>query len=175
MSDHFDVNALLQWREERDEFCRNHYASPIPDDHLPAFPGLRYFDTNPAFALRGPFSAEEGHIEISSSTGGSMNYRLAGRITLSIAALSHDLLVLHGEAGEMFIPFRDDTCGAGSYIGGRYAPAVMSGSDEAHVDFNRAINPYCAYDEEFSCPMPPEENWLTIAVRAGEMSYEPPS
>jgi len=174
MSD-FDVNALRQWREERDEFCRNHYASPIPEDHLPAFPGLRYFDADPTLALWGPFSAEEGTIEISSSTGGSMKYRLAGRIALDFGAVSHELLVLHGEAGEMFIPFRDATSGTDSYVGGRYAPAVLSGGDEATVDFNRAINPYCAYDEEFSCPMAPEENWLAIPVRAGEMSYVAPS
>jgi len=44
---------------------------------------------------------------------------------------------------------------------------------QALVDFNRAINPYCAYDEEFSCPLPPAENWLSFPIPAGEMDYRP--
>jgi hypothetical protein len=60
MANDLDIDALNEWRRDRDDFCRNHYASPIPEDHLPAFDGLKYFDRDPAFILTGDFSAAEG-------------------------------------------------------------------------------------------------------------------
>lgn len=173
MIDHFDADALLQWRAERDEFCRTHYASPIPEDHLLAFTGLRYFDPDPAVRVRGRFAPAEGKVDIATSTGSTTGYALAGYVDLILGTEAVRVTVLHAEEDELFIPFRDATCGAGSYEGGRYAPVVISGPEEATVDFNRAVNPYCAYDEEFSCPLPPTENALPMAIRAGEMDYHP--
>ena len=43
------------------------------------------------------------------------------------------------------------------------------------VDFNLAYNPYCAYNDAYSCPLPPAENWLQVAVRAGERDYRRPT
>ena len=105
--------------------------------------------------------------------GGTMEYALAGYVDLILESEAVRVTVLHAEEDELFIPFRDATCGAGSYDGGRYAPVVITGPREATVDFNRAVNPYCAYDEEFSCPLPPAENALLMAIRAGEMDYHP--
>lgn len=175
MADGFDINALSQWRLGRDEFCRSHFASPIPEEHLPSFRGLRYFDPNPGFVLTGGFSTAEGTIEIASSTGGSTGYSVAGYVDLRFGSDSLRLLVLHADEDDLFIPFRDTTCGTGSYSGGRYAPVVINGAGEATVDFNRAVNPYCVYDEEFSCPLPPPENWLEFPITAGEMMYTPPT
>ena len=173
MTNDFDIEALYEWRLQRDDFCLNHYASPIPEEHLPTFDGLKYFDPDPAFVLNGDFSAGEGKIEIASSTGGSSHYPVVGYVELQFGSFSSRLVVLQAEEDELFAPFRDMTCGTGSYGGGRYAPVVVNGAGEATVDFNRAINPYCVYDEEFSCPLPPAENWLEIPVTAGEMMYEP--
>ncbi len=172
MSDHYDTTALLAWRAERDEHFKNHYASPIPEEHLPTFEGLRYFEPNPALAMRGTFTSAQGTVDITSSTGGVMGYQLAGHVALTLDDESVRLVVLQGEEDDLFIPFRDATSGVGSYGGGRYAPAVTNDGGDATVDFNRAINPFCAYDEEFSCPLPPPQNWLSVAVTAGEMHYE---
>lgn len=172
MNDPFDVADLLRWRADRDEFFRAHYASPIPEDHLASFTGLRYFDPDPAFVLEGAFSGAEGKVEIASSTGSATEYSLAGHIALEFGSTAHRLVVLHGEEDELFVPFRDGTSGVESYGGGRYAPVVVSRPGRAMVDFNRAVNPYCAYDEEFSCPLPPRDNWLDVRVTAGEMHCE---
>lgn len=165
------VADLAEWREERDEFFRSHYASPLPESDVESFPGLAYFAPNPDLVLHGQFTSAEGTIEIGSSSGGSMGYPLAGYVELGFGSETYRLVVLQDDDDDLLIPFRDATSGSESYGGGRYAPAVRQGSSEVTVDFNRAVNPYCAYDEEFSCPLPPAENWLRVPVEAGEKNY----
>ncbi len=73
---------------------------------------------------------------------------------------------------ELFLPFRDATSGTQTYGAGRYLevePASLDGTVE--VDFNYAYNPYCAYNPQWSCPIPPGENWLAVPIGAGEQSF----
>ena len=171
----YDVAALLDSRAARDEHFRTHFTSPIPEEHLERFEGLEYFDPDPDLVFSGGFAPAEGKLNITSSTGNTTSYRLAGHVDLAIDEESHRLIVLHGEDGEMFIPFRDATCGAGSYGGGRYVPAVAEAPNKLIIDFNLALNPWCAYDEDFSCPLPPVDNWLRVPIPAGEKEYRPTS
>ena len=170
----YDVEALLRTRTERDEHFRTHYTSPIPEDHLPGFVGLSYFEPDPGLVLHGSMTVVEGKREIISSTGGTSSYRLAGHLEILIGGQDRRLVVLYGDEDEMFIPFRDGTCGKDSYGGGRYVGLTVAEDGSSIVDFNRAINPWCAYDEEFSCPLPPAENWLEASLPAGEKAYQPP-
>lgn len=66
-----------------------------------------------------------------------------------------------------FIPFRDETSGTETYVAGRYVDAPLQGG-LLRVDFNRAYHPYCAYDDGWTCPLPPGQNRIRAAVRAGE-------
>jgi uncharacterized protein (DUF1684 family) len=171
MSIHLDHAGLLAWRAQRDQEFRTHYASPIPEDHQ--FNGLRYFDPDSDWVLAGRFTPAEGRVEIGSSAGGTSGYDLAGYLDLPIGADTHRLIVLHGEEGELFVSFRDATAGDSTYGGGRYVSVALTDAGQAIVDFNRAFNPYCAYDEEFSCPLPPSENRLPFQIPAGEKAYSP--
>jgi hypothetical protein len=78
-----------------------------------------------------------------------------------------------GDSGKasLFIPFRDSTSGKETYGAGRYLDLDENTSGIYELDFNRAYNPYCAYGEGYSCPIPPEENRLAIPIRAGEKIY----
>ena len=71
----------------------------------------------------------------------------------------------------LFIPFRDLTSGQETYASGRYIDLAENTSGAYELDFNRAYNPYCAYNSAFSCPIPPAENTLALAIRAGEKKY----
>ena len=71
----------------------------------------------------------------------------------------------------LFVPFRDATSGNESYGAARYLDMEVEHDDEYAVDFNYAYNPYCAYSEDYVCPLPPRENWLGAPLRAGEMKY----
>jgi uncharacterized protein len=73
-----------------------------------------------------------------------------------------------------FIPFTDATSGNESYAAGRYLDfklADISAGKKLSVDFNKAYNPYCAFVDGYNCPIPPPENQLDVAIRAGEKSY----
>ena len=75
------------------------------------------------------------------------------------------------DSPSLFIPFRDGTSGKESYASARYLDLEVEHNDEYAVDFNYAYNPYCAYSDDYVCPLPPQENWLRAAIRAGEKKY----
>jgi uncharacterized protein (DUF1684 family) len=79
--------------------------------------------------------------------------------------------VLDDGDGGAFLAFGDATNGRTTYGGGRYVAVEIGAGGIATVDFNQAANPYCAYDEEYSCPLPPPGNTITTPVEAGERMY----
>lgn len=102
--------------------------------------------------------------------------------TLGGADCRLTVLSLVGYGGGLFLPFRDGTSGKDTYGGGRYlfdtikntdglALELNAGSSAITIDFNFAYNPSCAYDARWACPLAPRENWLPVAVRAGEKIF----
>ena len=84
---------------------------------------------------------------------------------------SQRLMEIEKYADHLFIPFTDLTSGEESYENGRYIDLKISDLETGSltIDFNKAYNPYCAYvSDRYSCPIPPAENHLPIAIRAGE-------
>ncbi|WP_313111240.1 DUF1684 domain-containing protein [Aequorivita sediminis] len=71
----------------------------------------------------------------------------------------------------LFLPFTDLTSGDGSYGGGRYLDQRIPEGDTFVIDFNKAYNPYCAYNPKYSCPIPPKENDLLIRIEAGVKDF----
>lgn len=71
----------------------------------------------------------------------------------------------------LFLPFTDFTSGDGSYGGGRFLDAYIPKGDIIILDFNKAYNPYCAYNHSYSCPIPPKENDLSIRIEAGVKDF----
>ena len=113
-----------------------------------------------------------------------VRYRRAGRLAFDLVGTAVALTVfsLVGYGGGLFLPFRDTTSGTETYGGGRYlfdtikntdglSLEVTPGSSDVVIDFNFAYNPSCAYDARWACPLAPRENWLPVAVRAGELAY----
>ncbi len=71
----------------------------------------------------------------------------------------------------LFLPFTDWTSGDGSYGGGRFLDAYIPEGDIIILNFNKAYNPYCAYNQRYSCPIPPKENDLGVRVEAGVKDF----
>jgi hypothetical protein len=80
---------------------------------------------------------------------------------------SHRLRKIEAYADYLFLPFTDQTNGKQTYGGGRYLDLRIPEGDSLDIDFNRAYNPFCAYSDQYSCPIPPAENRLPCAIRAG--------
>jgi uncharacterized protein (DUF1684 family) len=164
----YDRDALLAERNERDAFLREHYASPIPEDARPAFAGAAYFDPDERFVVSGQFTPATGTVPVPSSTGSESRYRTTGSVQMALDGRPYTLTVLDDGDGGSFLPFGDETNGTSTYGGGRYVGVEVGEDGIATIDFNRAVNPYCAYDEDYSCPLPPVGNTIASAVEAGE-------
>ncbi len=168
------MTELEKFRASKDESFREEHFSPLTEAQKAAFSGLRYYPENPALRLHGRLdrNVEQTAIEVDTSTGDNQTYTRAGRFVCQLdgkdCALS---LYSHDDPSVLFLPFRDATSGKETYGGGRYLDILVGTNDEVTIDLNYAYNPYCAYNDAWSCPIPPFENWLTVPVRAGELTY----
>lgn len=166
------MSQLDDFRAEKDEFFGSAHSPLEPGE---AFTGLSYFPESDQyrFELRLEPSAG-GEVTIGTSDGQTRTYQRAGLVRFSVAGEEAQLTLLHhiGDDG-YFLPFRDATTGKTTYGAGRYLDVDEAEDDVVSIDFNFAYNPYCAYSPAYSCPLPPTENWLPMAIEAGEMTYEP--
>jgi uncharacterized protein (DUF1684 family) len=163
---------ITEMRRMKDEFFARGGDSPLTDAQRSTFTGLRYFGPDPAFhveaTLERPTTSE--YEDIQTSTGQLQHLPRAGTLRLRIG--DRDIaLAAYDQGHELFIPFRDATSGGDTYGAGRYVEAHALGADRYDVDFNTAYNPYCAYNDAWSCPLPPRENWLDVPITAGEKSF----
>lgn len=168
--------ALLRFREQKDEFMRMGRDSPFVRSGQRDFQGLRYFEPDPAFRLEASLQryATEASAMMTTSTGTRQLFNKVGRFDLVVDGQQVPLYAYQPAERDdpsLFIPFKDATSGKETYGAARYLDMRVEHDDEYLVDFNYAYNPYCAYSEGFVCPLPPAENFLTVAVRAGEKKY----
>jgi uncharacterized protein (DUF1684 family) len=180
-------DVLARFRKGRDELFRSHPQSPIEPDERAEFKGLRYFEPDPGYRVTATFEPGD-RSELLIDTGGddgAVKYRRAGHLAFSLSGQACRLTVLSlvQYAGGLFVPFRDATSGGETYGGGRYlfdtakdtdalVLEIEAGSPRVVIDFNYAYNASCAYSPRWACPLAPRENHLTVAVRAGELSYK---
>lgn len=104
---------------------------------------------------------------------GKIHFNLNNKACQLFVYRSRDLMQSEKYHDYLFIPFMDATTGDESYGSGRYLDIVTGDivNDQLMLDLNKAYNPYCAYASGFKCPIPPKENTLNVAVRAGEMLF----
>lgn len=175
------TEAVLDFRRRKDE----HFAAGNGPVDAATFHGLRYYPPDPAWAfsaLLTPTPPGPGsEFTLDTNTGQPRSMALYGTVTLSLPGAqpsqhSHTLSVFaplgETQPQRVFIPFRDATSGQDTYGAGRYLDAPLARSDDGDalvsVDFNLAYHPYCAYGDGWTCPLPPRENVLPVAVPAGE-------
>jgi hypothetical protein len=170
--------TLAAFRADRDRLFATHPQSPIPAAERAAFSGLPYWPYDDAWRLRARLEPEPetAPASLPVSTGDPFAFSRIGWATLDLAPAPRRLAVywLAGYGGGVFIPFRDATSGTNTYGGGRYLWDSVKGADLGSVgdqlilDFNYAYHPSCTYDPQWSCPLAPRENWLDVAIEAGE-------
>ena len=167
------MSGLKSFRTEKDDFFRTSPHSPLTSAQKRAFHGLRYFPENPELDLEveiEEFLSKQA-IEMQTTTGDIQTYERFGRFRLAVDGQEAWLTVYHNENG-YFLPFVDSQSGKETYGAGRYLEPEELVGGRFRVDFNLAYNPYCAYNEHWSCPITPAENRLKVPIRAGEMVFE---
>jgi uncharacterized protein len=164
------------FRAAKDEYMREDPSSPLSSDEQAHFEGLNYYPYDPTLALELPLDRNVSTevVQMGTSTGESREYPRVGKIHFEVSGEPAELTI-YGEPDNLFLPIRDATSGHATYGAGRYLEPDLTGDDTVFVDFNLLYSPYCAYNEQFSCPLPPVENWLKVPIEAGEQTYEAPA
>ena len=167
-------------RQAKDEYFRTNPHSPIPPADRASFDGLAYYPPREEYRFELPLREheEKATVTVGTSTGGEQDYLRWGAFrfeidgeTVTIQAYKHD-----PDDDQLWVPFRDATSGEETYGAGRYldleAEAHRTEDGTWTLDFNQAYNPTCAYSDHYECPLPPTENWLEVAIEAGEKAYD---
>ncbi len=183
-SDDYDTNTF---RELRDKDFRNPDLTPLLQNDFANFKGLNYFAFDNNYRIKASFvkSTETKSFLMPTSTGKSKKYLKIGDLSFklngnefSLGAYFFEYAPDHPKAKEelidVFVPFKDLTNISETYNAGRYVYVRLpKSSDVAVLDFNLAYNPSCAYgNENFSCTLPPKENFLQVEIKAGEKKYK---
>lgn len=171
------IAELLQFRTEKDSFLQSSPRSPIKKEDRRTFRHLKYYEVSPPFVVKATLHRNENppHLTITTTSGetrdavnfGKLEFRLLGKLCYLSAYKFTD----RRSEGKLFVPFTDSTSGHETYGAGRYLDLEENETGKYILDFNRAYNPYCAYNEEYSCPLPPRENRLSLAITVGERIY----
>ena len=166
-------------REQKDEFFALHPQSPIAPESQSHFEGLDYFPPAPSYRFELPLHRHDDIeiVTVEDTSGNTRQMVRWGEFRFTIEGKQCSLQAYRTDPSEtrLFLPFRDAASGQETYGAGRYldldAGEHLTGDGKWIVDLNRAYNPWCAYSEHYACPFVPPENWLEVAIRAGEKSY----
>jgi uncharacterized protein len=172
------VEEINAERKEKDRFMRTSEESPFrntPEDYK----GLVYYPPDPRYKIIADLTPIEKKKTVTLTTNDSKEQRYLeyAYAEFDLDGYHHKLLILEvidmgPFRGTLFFAFGDETSAVETYGAGRYLDlAKVPGSSTITLDFNKAYNPYCAYNETYSCPLPPRENLLSIPIRAGEKAY----
>jgi uncharacterized protein len=168
------ADEIAAWRAEKDQFMRTSGESPIPTAQRASFAPLSYFpiadDYRVAAALK--VIQSDDVIEMDTSDGKKRRMRRVGTLQFTLKGQPHTLTAFvdasESDMRRLFVPFGDLTAGTETYPGGRYLDLDRTSTGVYDLDFNRAYHPFCYFNPEYICPVPPKENRLTVPIRAGE-------
>jgi uncharacterized protein len=177
-SDSSYVTTIRRERKEKNLTFRGSKGSPLEDDDRMRFDSLNYFAPDILYRVDADYKvfARPDTVKMPMSTGETEPYLKYGQATFTLEGQRHSLflyLKVNTTDSSLFVPFNDQTNGQETYEGGRFLDVEKPEPDAAliRLDFNKAYNPYCVYNYNYSCPVPPRANRLPIAVRAGEKAY----
>lgn len=175
--DGFQSDRVKEFRKEKNRAFIEETWSPLVIDDRMSFKGLSYFPISATWYVKARFVPAE-HVDTVLMSTSKDELRPAirpGKFVFTIAGKEQTLwafqLIEPTASSEYFVPFKDVTNGAESYELGRYVEVPMPIKGVSMIDFNMAYNPFCAYNYDYSCPLVPYYNTLSVPVTAGEKSW----
>ncbi len=176
------TRSALKFQSKLDKEFASKEESPLTEEDLKSFKSLDFFpaDTNYIVLAKLEFKKDSKPFKMKTTTDRLPVYSLYAIATFKIKGIEHKLEIYQNEKlvltpdfeDYLFLPFTDKTNGVSSYGGGRYIDLKLPDEDTILIDFNKAYNPYCAYNGKYSCPIPPKVNHLNIEIKAGVKAYE---
>lgn len=167
---------------------RKHYtAELLADKRHPIRPSqvryLNFFTPDTKYRVWASFTMSAGSkpFLVPTHSGKQKPFREYGTLLFTLNSSEYvlhvyqsvDLINDAAHRDDLFLPFNDETNYETSYPGGRYIDLTTNDivDNKVLLDFNKCYNPYCAYADGFSCPVPPSENSLHVEIRAGEKMF----
>jgi len=173
-----------EYQKDQNAKFKDATSSPLTKKDRKAFRSLDFFDFDSTFVVSAELnrSPETKFFNMETTTDRLSKERVFGVLTFKIFDKMHSLNIYQGEENMqtegfedyLFLPFLDDTNGEESYGGGRYIDLRIPESNTIIINFNEAYNPYCVYNEKFSCPIVPRVNYLPLEIKAGVKAYVKP-
>lgn len=176
------IKSIEDFQVQINADFKNPEESPLSAKDLKNFEGLDFFDIDTSFILTAQFvrTPAEAPSEMPTTTDRKPVYVKYGEVYFQLKSKTiklniyqnQDLIKKPEYVDYLFLPFTDKTNGETTYSGGRYLDIRIPEGDSIILDFNKAYNPYCAYNHAYSCPIPPSENNLPVSIPAGVKVYK---
>lgn len=165
------------WQREMNAEFKDASKSPLKDKDRKDFKSLDFFKFDSIYIVKTRLirTPDEQPFKMKTTTDRLPNYVKYGIVEFELKGKTHqlsiyqniDLLSKPGYEDYLFLPFLDNTNADTSYGGGRYVEGRIPEGNSLVIDFNTAYNPYCAYNEKYSCPIVPRENYVDENIEAG--------
>lgn len=173
------LTQIKDFQYEMNVSFANKETTILKPEDFKHFSSLDFFPIDSNYRVRAQFKRTPGErARIFPTSTGSKYYMLKyGEARFDLFDKTITLDVFQTEDLEtqrpsyLFIPFTDLTSGSETYGGGRYINTDLPNNEVLTIDFNRAYNPYCAYNDDYSCVVPPRSNRMPIAVKAGIKNF----
>ena len=175
------LNEETEWQKEMNADFKDATKSPLKDKDRKKFTGLDFYKFDSTYVVKATLTRtpDAKPFKMKTTTERRPEYVQYGVVTFNLKGkefklnIYQNLGLLDEEDYEdyLFLPFLDDTNGNGSYAGGRYTEARIPEGDTIIIDFNTAYNPYCAYNDKYSCPIVPRENYIATKIKAGVKAF----
>ncbi len=178
------IASAKKFQQVLNEEYANPEETPLEKKDLKEFQGLDFFEIDPDYIVKAEFvrTPLESPFAMRTSAGEMPVYVKYGELYFELMDMDFKLSLYQNQEliqdpeyfDYLFIPFTDLTNGKSTYGGGRYIGFRIPETKEVILDFNKAYNPYCAYNGKYSCPIPPAENDLKIEIFAGVKAFKNP-
>ncbi|WP_208103158.1 DUF1684 domain-containing protein [Flavobacterium ichthyis] len=176
----FVKDSVLAYQQHLNSEYKDPEKSPLLKKDLKKFKGLNFFAANEKYFVMAKFvrTPNEKPFEMPTTTTrkpiyvkyGEAHFELDGKKVKLDVFQSLDYKKINPKA--LFLPFTDLTSGVESYGGGRYLDLEIPENEVIVIDFNKAYNPYCAYNHTYSCPIPPAQNDVPVEINAGVKKFK---
>ena len=164
------AEKLNDFRDQREKKLYSSSSSPLKNSNYE----IKYYDANINFKVIARVESNEiqDTLTLATSTGNSERFIDFAKLNFKLGRRNFSLPVfryLEGkEKGNLFFCFLDKTNKLSTYAGGRYIDIDFKNAKRIELDFNKSYNPFCVYDNKFSCPIPSKRNYIDIKIEAGE-------
>jgi uncharacterized protein (DUF1684 family) len=172
------IERIEKERDRQFKFLKYNAESPLTEEQKKNLQELDYYPVDPEYRVRARLVPVDQRvmIQIPMTDGTLERYIKQAYAEFELQGKTHRLLLLQSaneaDKRNYFLAFADETSGRETYGGGRFLDVRRDGQNSITIDFNLVYNPYCTYNPDYACPIPPKENLLSIPITAGEKNYE---